>query len=379
MPTFSSRAAWRSSLILLAFALPLGVTRLARADVVCGDKTCPQNYECKDFPGACPAIACTGKDCPTTTCDTVVQECSPLPCSSDSDCADGMACHTQTVENCDTAPPCAAGQDCAATDTTCQPVTYSACVPQYVLPCQADADCGVGFTCVEEQDCACAGSSGSGTASSGSSGSSGGEPTPAADGGAAPDPADAGSADPALPPDPAPPPDQLPVPPSDGCTCTPSGTMACNLKVIACSVDQGCPTGWTCGENPNGVCFVSSDGTTGCSADPPLICLPPYYDLSVGIGRGADTSSTGTGTVGGGTAGAPSTGNPEPPAGNVGASTGGTTGSESGSTHAASSSSDSNDTGGCSVGRARGTFGAAFGFAALAFFGLLGARRRRTR
>jgi len=62
----TSGAVLRASLLALSFALPLGVTRLARADVACGDKTCPQNYECKDFPAACPAIACADKDCSST-------------------------------------------------------------------------------------------------------------------------------------------------------------------------------------------------------------------------------------------------------------------------------------------------------------------------
>ena len=40
-----------------------------------------------------------------------------------------------------------------------------------------------------------------------------------------------------------------------------------------------CPEGWTCIDNPNGVCWASSDGTSGCTTDgPEKICAPPYYD-----------------------------------------------------------------------------------------------------
>ena len=342
MPTTPSRAVARASFLALAFALPLGVSAVAHADVVCGDRVCPQNYECKDFPAACPAVDCVGKDCPTSTCNTTVQECSPLPCTSDAECADGMACFTDG--------------------------TQSGCVPQYVLPCQADADCGVGFNCVEEQDCACAGTGSSGS-SSGSAGSSGATPSSPPDGGSADKPApdaDGGAADP------APPADELPVPPDSGtCTCTPSGSKVCNVRVLACSVDEGCPTSWTCGANPNGVCFANSDGTTGCTADPPMICLPPYYDL--GFGTGASKGEDGGTTVGGGTAGSPSTGMPT----DLPATDPGSAGSSHGSSNAAAN--DSSDSGGCAVGHARGNLGATFGFAALAFFGLLGARRRRGR
>ena len=302
-----------------------------------------------------------------------VKDCSPLPCTSDSECAAGMVCYTETLENCDTAAPtCPAGADCPApADAGCQPVTYSGCVPQYLVPCETDADCGAGFNCQVEEDCACGGSTGSAGGSAGSSGS-GAEPSPPYpdDAGAekpAPD-ADGGAADPApTPPD---------APPSDGgCTCTPSTTKACNLKVIACSVDQGCLPGWTCGANPNGSCFASSDGTTGCTADPPLICLPPYADLGFQYAKGEDAS--GGGTVVTGTAGTTSTG--EPPTADQGGSSAGSAGTASGASKDSSSGTESEDSGGCAVGHARGPLGASLGFAALAFLGLLGARRRRAR
>jgi MYXO-CTERM domain-containing protein len=293
-----------------------------------------------------------------------------------------MVCYKQTQQNCPTAPPCANGEKCAEpADTTCTTETVSACVPRYLTPCQADADCGVGFTCEEEQECSCSGSvgsAGSGSASAGSaSGSGGGDAS--SDGGAptpaAPAPADGGSADPVPPEGSAPSADGgTPTPPD--CTCAPSGTKACNLKIVACSVDQGCPSGWTCGDNPHRVCSSSSDGTTSCSGDPAKVCLPPYADLSLGgsghdigldaPGRGETSGSAGTG--GGNTTTSPPSSNPESP---------GTAQDGSKAATSPSSSTTESDSG-CAVGEPRGAASGTFGFLALAFAGLVGLRRRRT-
>jgi MYXO-CTERM domain-containing protein len=357
MPT--SRSIVRSSLAALTLAVPLAWGAAAQAQAVCGEQTCPKNYECASEPNACPDIACAEADC--APCTGTTQYCAPLPCESDADCADDMVCYKQTQETCPTAPPCAKGADCAApADTACTSETISACVPRYLAPCQADADCGVGFTCEEEQECSCSGGSASGSAGSGNASGEGSSPAPAADGGAA---------------DPVPPADG--TPPADGgsamlppdCSCQPSGTKACNLKAVACSVDQGCPAGWTCGENPSGVCSSGPDGSS-CTADPPKICLPPYSNLSLGRGGHAEDGS-GTGVAIGGSAGAPSgTGGdvatPDVPTPNDG--------SKASPSAPAGDESDS----GCAVGHARGGANGSFGLLALAFAGLAGLRRRRS-
>jgi MYXO-CTERM domain-containing protein len=56
--------------------------------------------------------------------------------------------------------------------------------------------------------------------------------------------------------------------------------MRCQAQEISCVDDPtACPEGWTCIDNPNGVCWASTDGTSGCTTDgPEKICAPPYYE-----------------------------------------------------------------------------------------------------
>ncbi len=358
MPT--SRTAFRTTLAALSFALPLAFGTVASAQSACGDgPACPENWECRTEPAPCLAVPCDreGGECEPVDCDDSTSSyCAPLPCTSDSQCGDGMVCYSETREECESAPPCADG-DCPMTDSVCSPVTESGCVPRYMLPCEADVDCGVGFTCEAEEECACSG----GGSSGGSAGGSGAEPAP--DEKAAPD---GGAADPVPPSDggEATPDGGTPTPPE--CVCTPTDRKSCSLKVVACSVDEGCPAGWTCGDNPNGVCWASSDGTSGCSADPAKICLPPYSDV-IGGGRGAAEGGDGTSTGGIGV-------DPTPVKGEDGSGA-----PANGSDASASDDDSGGSSDGCAIGHAPRGWHATFGFAALALAGLLGARRRRSR
>jgi hypothetical protein len=193
------------------------------------------------------------------------------------------------------------------------------------------------------EDCSCSG------------GGSAGRPVPASDGGADPAPgddafapADAGSE---------------PVPPEEPvCTCTPAGRNACRVIEKACTADGDCPSGWSCEDNPEGVCWSGPEGS-GCEpADPASLCAPPYADLVGGAVRGEDGDST----SGGGPSGLPDGGMAEPP------STGGA--GRPGS--AASGDGGAVESGGCSLGRARGPAGSALVLAGLAALALLRVRRR---
>jgi hypothetical protein len=336
----TSRTVLRSCLVaVVTLAAPFALVAAARADVACGDQTCPKNYECKAAPVACPDIACAPNDanCTPPDCSGTVDTCVALPCASDAECADGMVCYTSTEQDCPTAPPCEKGQACPQpSDGACTTSSVSACVPKYMLPCAADADCGDGFTCEEEQACGCSGSAASGSADSGSASGSG---TPMADAGTPM--ADAGT------------------PPPPDCSCQPSGTKACNLKPVACNADADCASGFTCGDNPNGVCAADANGASSCSADPAKICLPPYAKLvsNAHLSKDATDSSASSGT--GNTAGSPV---PVVPA----AST-------------PNSPEASDDGGGCSMVPVPNHLGTSLGFAALALAGLAGARRRRAR
>jgi len=385
MPT--SRTWVRLSVSLLAGLLPFAVSVAARA-AACGEQDCPKNWECKSESRPTDSIACApGAECAIPEPATV-EYCSPLPCSSDADCASDMVCYSGTQTECVDAPPCASGAECAApADTGCTTVTVSACVPRYVLPCETASDCGTGFTCEEQEDCACGGSpgigagtpsSGSGSGptpsdsgSSGSAGSSARPAAPPADGGAA-EPVPADGAEAPADPDGKVPPDggsEL-LPPDGQCTCTPSGVKACKLTVVGCTTTTDCPSGLTCEENPSGTCWAKSDGTSGCDTpDPARICAPPYTDLVSGAGRADDSG----GENGGSTTG---TGAPEPPKSGGPPDGSGVPASVT-SEPAADGSHDVVTHAGCSLAGARDANARGYGLVALGLAGLFGARRRR--
>lgn len=287
----------------------------AAAAEPCGDTSCPKGYACEEVQAGCPAIDCApGSDCPP--CQGTVLACVPEPCSSDSDCDTDMVCLEQTQTECSgsgEAPACAPGEKCDAPPpepADCNTVTTSQCVPRWTLPCATAANCGDGFSCVEQESCGCTGSSGG---SSGSGGASSGGATPPSTPGTEPappssdpvppsDPDDSGSEDraPDPKPNPATPPGAAPAPLPPDCSCEPSGVKACVLNEVACNADSDCPSGWTCGDNPEGVCWASSDGSMGCEpSDPPKLCLPPYMNLGGGgyPTRGEDSSGGGSPTT----------------------------------------------------------------------------------
>jgi hypothetical protein len=74
--------------------------------------------------------------------------------------------------------------------------------------------------------------------------------------------------------------------------------------ITACSSDANCESGWSCIDNPEGVCSSDSEGNTDCEpADPARLCVPPHYDLvggGRGIGRGANEDGGGTSSPAGG-------------------------------------------------------------------------------
>jgi len=289
-----------------------------------------------------------------------------------------MECYSESHSECAEPPPCAKGADCAApADAGCTTVTVSACVPHYVPPCASDSECGPGFTCVEQEECACSGSTGSGGGSAPSAGSGGGT---AGSGGATPSdsgnaPSDAGAADPIPTPDGGaePPPDAkmapdagapAPVAPPE-CTCTPSGVKACKLTVVGCNTASDCPSGFTCENNPSGSCWASSDGSSGCDTpDPAMICAPPYTDLLGGAHADDSGGELGVSepTAGGGTPEAPKANDPTDGNSASAANAGG----EDVVTH-----------GGCAMASAPSESNIGYGLVALGFAGLIGARRRR--
>jgi hypothetical protein len=336
---------------LTAFVLGLGGSALAGE--ACGGTSCPKNWECKAEPAPCPDLACEGGDCPA--CEGTVDRCVALPCTSDADCDPAMRCVTEQRSVCTGGElPCGAKDggepECPEPEPVdCVPETVSACVPAYVLPCDSAAACGEGFTCEAVEECSCSGSGGSGAPPSDGEGA---DPAPKA-------PADGGS-DEFAPSDGG----SEPLPPDD-CTCVPGDTKHCVPIKAACSEQTAasdCPSGWSCVDNPEGVCFSGPEGSGCTPADPPQICAPPFSDLG-GSGRGVDDGeSTGGETP----VGTPDGGTAPPAAGGAGRSNG-----------AQEDDAMSSEKGGCSVTRPTGaSSGALVGFV-LAALGLGLARRRR--
>lgn len=290
----SAKALWLAA----ALAVPILTSRAALADEVCGDTTCGKGFVCQSYemgrcsvptrsdPGTPVAAGGTVGVVPTApgvgaassdgssaepVCETfTAYECVPAPCTADADCADGMVCHTYTNETCSgTDTPACPPDDPECVAPPAEPVecttsTTQQCVARYQLPCTTASDCGPGFTCEEQQSCWCSGSGPrSGTGEGGSSG------------------------DDEVPPDVVEPPD---------CGCAPTGTFACQLQTIACNADADCPSSLVCVDNPNGSCWMSSDGTSGCTTpDPAKVCQPQYY--RGGSSVGGDAASGGQASI----------------------------------------------------------------------------------
>lgn len=267
---------------LSALAVIIGYAAPAHADVACGDTTCPTGYECLSQEGACPAIAIDegsggAQDLPACT-PTTQYYCSPLPCTTDADCASGMVCYTYATTNCattavDTAP-CLDQTNCPEPESVvpanCEDTTTSQCVPQWTLPCTTAADCGDGFTCDEQERCACSGGS-TGSASSGSSGEGAVVNSPDVANGGAASTETSTNADPIVEPT---------------CSCEPTGTYSCNPVVTSCTSDADCLSGWTCeASSTSAGCAVSSDGQEVCPEPASeMTCMPPYAEEVRGSG-----------------------------------------------------------------------------------------------
>lgn len=367
---------------LALVASALAASGSASAQECTADTDCPKSWTCEVTGGsACggSAPACeAGKECPVPEpVDCVTQEfksCEPGPCTQDSDCDEGMICYKDSVESCtgvSTQPACI-GPDCpdaATADTTgsCTTEERSACVPRWAAPCEVAADCGDGFDCVAEEQCACAGSGGGTSSSSGGSSdpsAGGAEPAPAADAGTGTDIAPAVDGG---------------VSKGDGCTCTPSDTKYCRVKMVECASAGDCPTDWTCEEQISGDTDIgcvrpepaaadggAASGTdTGCAivdagatTTSVSYCMPPFADLGFGVGRDAQSESAGSGK------GGVADGNGAPTA----------AGSDDGS----EASTTAKDSGMCSVSRVGG-HASNYGALALSVLGVCLALRRSRR
>ncbi len=70
-------------------------------------------------------------------------------CATDADCADGLVCAVVGAAGACTAPACAEGDESCDPTPVCEEFELRACVEP---PCEVDADCGAGRTCVVPED-----------------------------------------------------------------------------------------------------------------------------------------------------------------------------------------------------------------------------------
>lgn len=266
-------------LAVAGFASAAALTLLAPAafaDECASDADCPVGFACEELGWqSCPGMPpCPeGEDCPPPPpCEDGAEwACVPVetPCEVDADCGPGLACLHFTYEECygeaptpdtpdmpgdgDTPTPDPDGgddepdHDGPGDDFECRTVTESVCAPPYVGECDADADCGPGFTCVAAEDCAC----------------SGGGSIPPDRG------EDSGDTPPPLP--------------EDDCVCEPSDTHYCEPVVTDCATDADCLEGWTCEDAPSvaEVCYEDESGEVICErevSESNPTCAPPGWD-----------------------------------------------------------------------------------------------------
>jgi hypothetical protein len=273
-------------LLSASLASPLLTSGVALADTPCGDQTCPKGFVCETYASPCPAIAKEGGG--TSTCQSSpAYACVNAPCDTDADCASSMVCHETTIASCSggaTRSDCDPNAgDCPTLTTTpdvCTTTINRTCVARYELPCTVDSDCGDGFSCEATSVTTCSASGSGGATGVGSASANPGTavdvPVPAgqdapASGGATANPLPTTSSAPATT--------------EPDCTTSTSEVKSCQLKIVPCSVDADCQSGFTCtAVTENASCAVSSDGTsTDCSAPKSSkVCAPPYARLQSG-------------------------------------------------------------------------------------------------
>jgi MYXO-CTERM domain-containing protein len=276
----------------------------ARAQDCKADTDCKKGFYCEltiaTPPPTEPAPTCApGSKCPVSdpvpTTNIVAPGtvpaqmtgiCREAPCTADTDCGAGMICHTDTIQACSggstgVAPACPPNADCLvakpvpATDPVCTETKVSTCMYKWQLPCNADADCGAGFTCQPTVTGSCSG--GSGTATPGSTGTASGGGTASGTGGST---GSTGAAAPTF------------VPPPDSCTTTSSFPGYCAPKATTCTVTADCPTDWTCEASATG-----RDATTTNTSGPATGAAAPSGTTAPGVAADVAVPPSGGGAT----------------------------------------------------------------------------------
>lgn len=262
------------------------------------DSDCPAGMVCDAI-----AMSSSASDMPECICDNgregcdcategsssgsgseVIMGCVQKACESDADCGGELVCITETWEICapqlSGAAPCDTDDpECGAEDEgfapeepECETQSESYCAPKYMAPCELDTDCGEGFTCIEEELCAC----------------------------------DSNDVeDVALEPDfrgeeegaPKEEPEEMNREEEDSdCSCEFTGEMICELDELPCSSDADCTIdGWVCEQSkaPNTCAVDEASGEEVCEEESSVgQCFPGDWNSggSMGVDLGVESA-----------------------------------------------------------------------------------------
>ena len=255
---------WKKAAVAAVWTLGLGYASPVLADCETNDDcgagkicmtyeyqapTCDKDIgDCEDGDEAClTEMKEMMEACDET--ETITESvCEPAPCDSDADCGDEMICIEYIDEWC-------SGSDiavCDEDDDNCvvpeqqEPVCgtdiHKKCGYKYEAACEADDDCGEGFTCEAIEICSC---------SSSAVDTDMGEDIDM-DGGVA-----AGE-------DMSGPDDAFIDPVEPECTCETTGETQCQMKEIECEADEDCPAGTLCDAVNDVNCMETPDGIVSC-------------------------------------------------------------------------------------------------------------------
>ncbi len=138
-----------------AAALPDGIF----ADECTTDADCAAGLACRTQTWEeCTAVVDTGEEYEEECVEVSAQVCSLKECTADSDCSGNTSCVVVYEDDCGDEvypelPDTGGGGPRGLDKEPCEPAIYSFCIPPFLEPCNADADCGPGFVCEPDLEC----------------------------------------------------------------------------------------------------------------------------------------------------------------------------------------------------------------------------------